>query len=123
MPVAFTPTLSKVYVVGDRKEVIVDLACAGNPTVGGDDLTAAALGLDEINSVDPCGGASNAGGTSGAGVGIIHEPGGDKSKVKVVFYVQAVAAAGTSMVAYTGATAGFVFRARVVGKGKAATAP
>lgn len=121
MAVTFTPTTEKVYVIGDRQEALIDIACTGTPTVGGDDLTAAALGFTELDTVDPLGGASNVGGTSGVAVGIVHEPGGDESKVKVVFYVQGTAGAANAMIAYTGATAGFVFRARCTGKGKAGT--
>lgn len=120
MAVTFTPTIRKVWSNGDRKEVIYDIACTGTPTVGGDALTAAALKLEvELDLVSTSGVASVVGGTSGAGIAVIHGAGVNLSQVLIVFYVQGTAAAGTSQVAYTGATAGFAFRARAIGKGSA----
>jgi hypothetical protein len=118
MAVTFTVTKQKVYVSGDRKEVIADVACTGTPTVGGDALTAAALGLDIEMDVLACSNASNSGGTAGLVVAPIHAS-ATPTSVNVAFYVQGTAAAGTAMVAYTGATAGQVFRVRAVGKGSA----
>lgn len=118
MAVTFTITKQKVYVVGDRKEVIADVACTGTPTVGGDAITATQLGLDIEMDVVGCSNASNAGGTSGLAVAPVHGS-ATPTSVPLVFYVQGTAAAGTSMVAYTGATAGLTFRVRAVGKGPA----
>jgi len=121
MAVTFSVTNRKVYSIGDRKEVIADVTCTGSPTVGGDALTPSALGLaGELDCVDICGGASNSGGTSGVTVGVVHGAGVALSQVLVVFYVQGTAGAANAMVAYTGATAGFQFRVRAVGKGSAA---
>lgn len=120
MAVTFTVTPVKTYSIGDRYELIADVACTGTPTVGGDALTAAALGLDlELDYVATSGIATVSGGTSGTAVALYHGVAGTVpvTSVTVVFYVQGTAAAGTSMVAYTGATAGFIFRVRAVGKG------
>lgn len=118
MAVTFTVTKQKVFVSGDRKEVIADVACTGTPTVGGDALTAVALGLDIEMDMVGCTNSSNAGGTAGLVVAPIHAS-ATPTSVNVAFYVQAAAAAGTSLAAYTGATAGQVFRVRAVGKGPA----
>lgn len=120
MAVTFTVTPVKEYVIGDRKEVIVDVACTGTPTVGGDVLTAAQLGLsDELDVVQPAGGASVVGATSAAAIMVIHPAGTNLTQVLLAFMVQGVAGAANSMVAYSGATAGFAFRLRAVGKGVA----
>ncbi len=119
MAVTFTVTPVKTHVLGDRKEVIADVACTGTPSAGGDNLTAAALGCDlELNSVHPIGNALDATNANALGVSVDHSPIAAFALVKVVFHVQAVAGAGTAAVAYTGATAGYKFRVRVVGKGK-----
>ncbi len=119
MAVTFTPTILGVYDLGGgRKEVIADISCTGTPTVGGDALTAAQLGLTgEMEICMASGAAGVSGATSGANVQLIHGTGRFLSQVLVAFLVQAVAGAATSMVAYTGATAGFIFRVRAIGKG------
>ena len=121
MAVTFTPTLRHVYSIGDRKEAIYDIACTGVPTVGGDALTAAALSLDVIDIAEASGGASNVGGTAGAGVSIVFPATAFITTMTIVFYVAAaVPGAGVAHIAQTLTTAGYQFRLRVVGKGKAA---
>jgi hypothetical protein len=128
MPVTFTVTPRHVYSIGDRKEVIADVACTGTPTVGGDALTGAALGLNQVDTVDAVGAAGVVGGTSGTAVQVIHSTTAFSTSsagvpgVLIVFLVQGTAGAANSMLAYTGATAGFVFRVRAVGKGLASAA-
>jgi hypothetical protein len=119
MAVTFTVTKTKVYVNGDRKEVIADVACTGTPTAGGDALTAAALGLDIECDVVACSNASLANGTGGLVVSPIHAS-ATPTSVTIVFYTAAgTPATGTALAAYTGATANYSFRVRAVGKGAA----
>lgn len=120
MAVTFTVTKAKVYVTGDRKEVLADVACSGVPTVGGDALTAASLGLDgELDVLQVPGSSTNVGGTAGLSIAAYHNA-VTPTSATIVFYVQGTAAAGTAMVAYTGDTVNHVFRVRAVGKGAAA---
>lgn len=119
MAVTFTVTKTKVYVVGDRKEVIADVACTGVPTVGGDAITAITLGLDgELDCLQVPGSTTNTGGTAGLSVAAYHSS-ATPASATIVFYVQGTAAAGTAMVAYTGDTVNHVFRVRAIGKGPA----
>lgn len=119
MAVTFTVTKQKVYKSGDRKEVVADISCTGTPTVGGDALTGATLGLeDELDYVAPVGNASNSGGTSGAVVAAVYS-GATPTSVPIVFYVQGTAGAANAMVALAASTAGLSFRVVARGKGSA----
>lgn len=118
MAVTYTVTRKKVYSIGDRKEVIADVSCSGQPTSGGDTLTGAALGLDlECNIVECSGIAAPAAGTSGVPVAVIHGTGVDH---KLAFLVQVTAGAGNALGTYTGTLSSAIVRVRAVGKGKAA---
>lgn len=120
MAVTFTPTILGVYDLGNgRKESIVDISCTGTPTVGGDALTAAQLGFanNDLEYVIATGAPGVSGGTSGVNVQLIHGTGRMLTQVLVVFLVQGTANTANSMVAYTGATAGFIVRLVSVGKG------
>jgi hypothetical protein len=117
VPITFVPTARHQYSIGDRKEVIFDIAYSGTPTVGGDALTAAALGFTQMDTVDVVGVGANAGATAAYAIGVIHPNAAFVSQVLIAFLVQAVAATTSPLVAATGALTAGSFRARVVGKG------
>lgn len=120
MAVTFTPTILGSYDLGGgRKQTIVDIACTGTPTVGGDALTAAQLGFanNELEYVIATGAAGVVGATSGANIQLIHGSGRFLTQVLVAFLVQGTAGAANSMLAYSGATANFIFRVVATGKG------
>lgn len=120
MAVTFTVTPVKTHVVGSRKEVVADVACTGTPSANGDVLLQSALGLDlELLTFEVLGGtAANGTNTSAVVVGVDHSAIASFGAVKLQFYVQGTAGAANALVAYSGATAGMVFRVRAVGKGK-----
>lgn len=133
MAVTFTSTVRHVYSIGDRKEAILDIACTGSPTGGGDALRLDTLGFTQVDTVDPVGSASNAGGTVLATIHVLHSVAAFSTVtiaatpvpgVTIVFGTASAApGSGVSLLAYSGATAGLVFRVRVVGKGGAVGVP
>lgn len=128
MPMTFTPTIRHVYSIGDRKEVVADVAYSGTPTVGGDALTGASIGLNQVDTVDVVGAGSNTGVTAGYAVSVIHSTTAFSTSsagvpgVLIGFMVQGTAGAGNPLIAATGALTAGSFRVRAVGKGSAAAA-
>lgn len=122
MAVTFTVTPRAVVSEGGLMVVFSDVSCTGTPTVGGDALTAVALGLKQMIAVEPLGNAGVVGATSAAAIQVIHPTTQVVSQVLVAFMVQGTAGAANSMVAYSGATAGFIFRVKAYGKTATAAA-
>lgn len=118
MAVTFTITNTKVYTIGDRKEVIADVAVQGTPQIGGDTLTASMLGLDlELDFVlatpllkpDQTQGVMTA----------VYHPSATPSSVLVFFYVQGTAGNTNPMVPFNSNMTNWSMRVRAVGKGPA----
>lgn len=114
MAVTFTVSKRKVFVIGDRKMVIANVAAAGATTVGGDVLSPSLLGLeDECNVVD-LGPAADAGQTS------FFATQWDDTDNKVAF-INATAAVGAAVpLAQTTAVIAHTMRVVAIGKGTAA---
>lgn len=116
MAVTFTVTPRHVFSDGGLWRVVSDVSCTGTPTVGGDALTDTLLGVKQMIHVNASGAASVIGGTSGAALALIRPATQVITQVLALFYVQGTAGAANSMVAYSGATAGFLFTVEVTAK-------
>jgi hypothetical protein len=113
---ACTAAIQKVYIIGDRKEVIADVTMSGSYATGGDTCPATLLGLDlELNIVDVCGRAYN--GTLAFDAHYNHA-----TNKMMLFGTNATpgAAVGDPEVPSTTNVAAYVVRVRAVGKGPAA---
>lgn len=123
MAVTFTVTPRAVVSEGGLMAVYSEVSASGAPTVGGDALTATALGVSQMISVDPLGAATIAAGTSGLVVAALHPSTQVVSQVLIVFYVQGTAGAANAMVATTVTLASHIFRVKVMAKTATVGAP
>lgn len=114
MAVTFTVTLRKVFVIGDRKMVVANVAAAGATTAGGDVLLPAALGLADECNVLLTGAAADAGQTS------FFITQWDDTDNKVAFINATAAVGATVPLAQSTATIAHTFRMIAIGKGTAA---
>jgi hypothetical protein len=113
---ACTAVIQKVYIIGDRKEVIADVTMSSSYATGGDTCPQTLLGLDlEQNIVDVCGRAFN--GTLAFDAHYNHAT----SKM-LLFGTSGTPGAAVGDPEVTAGTnvAAYVVRVRAIGKGPAA---